>query len=245
LLVEKALKVQGNPPLRDGWAKIFQIDANDSATLLRRLSRVYELPVRLRQELGESEIKPELYEGTLRTIESSLQLNLTNNWKGFTDRYTGETLSVLRWSDDALSKKAPPPILDEEKTAELEQEVEQLLKEVEESSLDESLKGFLLRQLHRIQNGLADYRVEGRVALVEAMQSVAGDAVFEPEKVRETQKAPAGRKVWKWMHGFRVAIHLVASASQIAAGGIPFLEAGVELESEAEESSRLPRIRKT
>lgn len=184
--VKEAQKIPGDWGSRQGWARLLGVQPNDTASLLRHICPVIELPSLIKEKMTRLEnISHDIYLEWVPRIESHLnQVELSSPWHKFLSGFDQTFKTKLEICDDLLSHNSPEPSLDKQQVQEIQSDVEDLIKDIEASSLDEDLKKYILYYLRKIDDGILEYRIKGIESLKKAFEETYGPLRIDPEAER-------------------------------------------------------------
>lgn len=201
--------------VREVWANLLGVPANDSSMLLVRLGKIMAIPSQIESKINQEEnIDHSVYLKWLPKVNKAFRtLNLEANWSTFIDPIDEAVLYGLEICSEQLARKQPESVIKEEALKDIKNEVEGLLKEIRSSNIDSDLKNYLIGQLENIINSIYEYDFAGVVPLQKAFESTVGSISLHPELHEKIKKTNYSKKFWTVMR--RVALVLA-----IAVGGI-------------------------
>lgn len=170
--------IPASTPIRDAWRILLEAEEDDSL-FLRRLGWVVGLPAAIRHEAEQLDtISPGLLLGELHQVESALLISLEAQWQQFQRTIDGRAWLSLEVLADALSHVSSSAVADADQLSALRGSVEGLLQEVLNSSVELSLRTFLVRHLQHMANAIVEVRIRGNEALRDAVSRPWGPWFF-------------------------------------------------------------------
>jgi hypothetical protein len=163
------------------FAAVFEIDANDTAELYRRLS-VCERTAQQLLELARSVTNDNFKKSFQKNIVSIIQVftprHLDGNWEEHKKRILDRDTHALQLCSDLLGQRFQEQLVDKDTLHDLSQKVDDLYSEVRDSDLDQNLKRTILDGLQAIRTAIHDYTVRGAEGLQEALSTAIGQYVI-------------------------------------------------------------------
>jgi hypothetical protein len=178
-LINKMRSIPGNIPVREGLAKIFEVDKTDLPRILLGLKDIIELATDAREAvLGLDGHEQSLYLRPIDKVLSALSImRFDIEWSQIIALFDETTLYGMSICSDVLSRYSVEKPIDEKKIKAMLDDIALIHEDIVKSDLPENLKIFLLEQLEKIRNALIRYRIFGSKYLKTALESATG-AVF-------------------------------------------------------------------
>jgi hypothetical protein len=202
-ILQQASALPENGGTVNAWASLFQINEPHSAKLAIAVSEHLlwsnkELII-LEAQLRASVLREELYVSALANLGQAFStMYIATNWASVKQYLKQETLIPLaHWVD----------ILPQEETPIQQQELEEILKQVEElegclrtSTLPEDLKLLITQHIISIRTAISQYPIAGARAIKEAAHNALGELIDVKETINEnsnTNEVTSLLNVWK------------------------------------------------
>lgn len=165
---------------KDIWSKVFDIDKDDTSSLLASISSLLDLFLKTKEIITNNpNLNSERNLKFLSKIEKALNnLNFEGDMKHFTSSIDRETLTALSYiaelMDTVLGLQNPQ--INEDEIKNLLIEIENLKESIIDSSLPEDIRQLLVKNLNLIKESLDNYKITGiegmRVALEQSIGSI-------------------------------------------------------------------------
>ena len=184
-------------PARKAWAAVFQIQPEDTGTLLKMLADLIDLVHETKASIQRIEdVDQKLHLRPFKKIEALLsQLNLDAGWEHWKNQIDETTLYGLQFSADKLSRVSGFTQVANDDLADIRSKIDALVAEVADSSLSQDLKLLLLRNLEAVRHALLAYRVRGIEGIQEEIERSVGSVLLHQEEIRTA--LPEDRQVWQ------------------------------------------------
>jgi hypothetical protein len=179
------------------WGSVLGVNP-DSTLLIKRL-------VQLMEELDDTigrlkkleNFTLALHEPQLRAIWHALSPTLLNaHWEHVVHLLSDSSMISLASAADWLAHHDPDGEINAKELSSLQNEIEELVKEILGSELDATFREFVLEQLEKIRSAILEYRLRGPAALREALESTTG-AIFLNRALIKKEAVKEGGTVWK------------------------------------------------
>jgi hypothetical protein len=198
-IVEDAQRRSVDLSNRQVWSEVFGIPPSDTATLLRRLATLSELPNEAAAVVATVPDEPEderlRWKPHVEEMLHKVMSNIDAPWRGPSAALETVAMYSLRFWAKKLALVRPEPMLDDAEVKELHRLVRELIEQVLGSALEPDVKEFLLDQLRAADTALQEYRIRGAAGVVEAIHRMAGRAWAQEPLARKAGDTPEGRKV--------------------------------------------------
>ena len=189
-LLEEGLRKPKNEPIYKIWASLLLVNEDDIPTLLRRLAHVNSLINEIEFQIRTiDDITPEIFLKWTHSVKNALKnLNFSAPWDIFIRKIDREVLYGLEVCSDLLSKKRPEKVINPQLLSELMEEVDILITQIHESTIDDELRNILLEQLLIIKHALEEYKIRGIKGLESALKQFIGSRIIENDKYEKLKK---------------------------------------------------------
>jgi hypothetical protein len=117
------------------------------------------------------------------------QTNIDSPWHIFNAHISDSTLLGLAFCSDTLSREMPESVIDQEVLDQLRTEIELMIADILNSSIDERLKAVIIDHLESIRRALIEYRIRGSEGLRRALDSGIGTLIRHQEEMRKPENA--------------------------------------------------------
>jgi hypothetical protein len=175
-IFNKAKPVTGGTAAQ-AFAKIFDIDSNNTSELYRRLSEC-EQTARQLAELAGSITNPKFEKSFKENIDSIVQFfsprNLDENWERHKTKILDRDTTALQLCSDLVDSRFQEQSVEKATLDDLSKKVDDLYAQVRTSDLDDVLKGTMLNGLQAIRTAIHNYTVRGVEGLQEALATAVG-----------------------------------------------------------------------
>lgn len=192
-----------NLPIKQVWANTFELDLNDTSSLLLSVAELINLIRLTKDAIQKIEgIDHKIYLQPFTKIERALAVtNLEANWKSFKNHLDDATMVALQFCSDTLSRQVGENEISKEDLDKLLKEVDALLAKVVKSKLPEEITAFLIDNLENIRRAILTYRIRGATALKHVLESSIGSIFFHRETVKAEYESKQGKTVFQGFFG--------------------------------------------
>jgi hypothetical protein len=207
-ILSRLKEIPGTNPCASAFGGILEVSGSNQMLLLERVGRVTALMRRAREQTLALNA-PEDYLAWFEPIQNAFfNLNLGAALEDFTRKLSPVTLRDLKFCATNLSEHLGEPELAKEEAAHVLEEIDALIKETEESQMDESARQYVLRHLVEIAKALREYEIFGREPIQEEIERTIGSIFFHQKEAQA-----AGERFWDIV---RKVGSLVAPAAGLA-----------------------------
>jgi hypothetical protein len=227
-ILEEAKKLNQPGQCIQAWARVLDIPVEHNGTILpdkevelvHRLIEVHKLVDEVETALKKIEgIKHELYLKPFSRIREVISFTRFNhNFPDTINKLTESDLTILEFCSEKLSERHIERVVDEEQLKEIQAEINDLLEQVQASTLSDEIKVFILDQLEIIRRAIYEYRIRGIQCLREALQTNLGAVILNRELINTERDR-------KEVKRFGKIISALASVVTFAADTTTLLEA--------------------
>lgn len=176
-----------NESFRNAWSKALGIEGSELNEFIRHYSEVLKLPSAIRWKTTDAGFDDDELLWFLPDIEKAISnMQLDTAWGSVSSPIKDEHMRALNGHSTLLAKLAGEPTIPEDKLREIRDQAQQLFDTVvDDETLDEDLKQFLLDALGEILDGIQNYWISGAAPVRSAVEQVIGSAVVEEVAFRK------------------------------------------------------------
>ena len=149
------------------WTQVFSITGPDAQTtavkVVHMIGLLRQQTNEIRLKMHDTPIKPQRYEPSLNHVLEALDIQtLSSSWQQRKRYLTPEVLSSVSWCADTLPNEEE--LIEQGSLGELKEELQRFRATVNEGSLPDYAKSFVLRQIEIIEQAVHEYPVIGAKA---------------------------------------------------------------------------------
>lgn len=213
-ILELARRQNPKQPARKAWAVVFEVEPNDTGSLLQMLADLLKLVHETKTAIQRlDDVDQELHLRPFRTIEGLLSnINLEASWEHWQSRIDANTLYGLQFSADKLSRVSGFTQVDSDELVELRATVDALFNSVTDSQLPDELKALLLRNLESIRLSLVAYRVRGIEGIREEIERALGSVLLHKDEIQKS--SARDRSLWESFFNLVTRLNEVVSLAR-------------------------------
>ena len=176
ILLEVQKQQNNGEPMQKVWARIFELDGQDTEEVFRAYLELLKLLKSAREAVEQlPDVDPDLYLKPFEQLERAFTVSsVATNLQSFKQHLTEGTMTALRFCAYALSKVSNETEVSKEALRELREKVEALISEVLSSEFQYELRIFLIERLEEIRRAIIYYRVNGTKGLRRALETTIG-----------------------------------------------------------------------
>ncbi|MDQ7057620.1 MAG: hypothetical protein Q9N62_04000 [Ghiorsea sp.] len=188
-----------NLTVREAWADIFDVPADDIATILKLLADVITLNNETKRNLERLDnIDNKLYIKPFLKIESILsRVNLEGSWVTWQQQIDETTIYGLQICSDKLSRDANYTQIGEDEFESIKASLATLTDDILSSQLDTELKSLLIRNLERLRQALLAYKIKGIEGIEQEIELNIGSIVLNQEKIKQAKQTDKSNTIIK------------------------------------------------
>lgn len=180
------------------WPQVLLCASDTPRDLLfARIARVQELPSTVNAQMHKV---PDLegiddYTCWVADLTKSLRRNnLDEPLEHFINSANEANMALIRHCDRVLQKHFPEATLTKQELQALRNAAQQLVSEINQSSLDEQLKEYMLYHLDLVDRAIDDYHVVGIESFVRTRESIIGTMVCRSDLTQEATQSQSGER---------------------------------------------------
>jgi len=216
-IIKKSQKEGTNTASGNVFAKLFNIDPNDKALLLRRIGDLMSLPHLIRSEVDKLEnISQPLLLKWLPPVELSLEtINLKAKWQNFMGHYKEDVIYGMEMCADVLSRNRPEKALKEEDRKKLILIINDAINSLENEDMPEEIKEFFFERLQRVRDALEAYIILGVNPIENEILNIKGVVTQDKNLYYKTHDTNAGKIFWSAMGRVAAVMTILSSTLNI------------------------------
>lgn len=202
-LFEILQEAHGIPNIASGeaWHKILMDDGKpDKPELLRRLSKVMELPKQIQEEvLAIEDINShEVYLRWMPDVANGFAtLNFEQTFNSFRNHIKEQTILGVEICSELLSRHSNEPALKNDELANLYADIMELWDRVSDSEIDTYTKQYILKRLEEIRAAIDYYRFSGTKQFKQAIESTVGSYIIDRDAHKSFENHQLSKDFWK------------------------------------------------
>lgn len=177
-ILSKAYSLNNAINFKKAWAHVFEINENDTISLMSALSGMYNLLAETKELLAQNErLNSEKNVNFLYQIERAISyVDFNGTIHNFKSSINSETLTALSYIGESISfvYDINEIQIEPKKIDELINEIEDLVASITESTLPNEAKSLLVSNLNIIKDALFKYRFLGEHELKKALEQTIG-----------------------------------------------------------------------
>ncbi|PGE86636.1 hypothetical protein COF01_15400 [Bacillus pseudomycoides] len=190
-LLEKAYKeceaYDSTPDFRSTWAKVFEINPDDTSALLTSVNSLLSLFLTTQEYIKNNDkLNNDRNLKFLKRIERSLSsLNIDGTMSTFKSYMNSETLTALSFISEHMSfvYDFHESVINAEEISNLVSEIDKLVENITLSDLPEDIKSLLFKNLHTIRSSLISYKISGIDGMKTALEQTIGSLFMNNEVI--------------------------------------------------------------
>ncbi len=196
-ILQAGNEVSRSEPCRGTWEKLLDVPTGNNSLLFSRLGKVMELPQMVVGSLG-TYYPHHLSIANLwrEPIETAfINQELRANWDTFIRHINAHCIAALALVSDLLHNKISTKKLQETDIGKIEQQLKQLESLVNESTISERLKIYLLREIRFLSQAVSEYRICGSHPIIKQIESMCGHVVMDSEYSSLLKETDIGKTI--------------------------------------------------
>lgn len=217
-IIRKLQAVQkGKNILTDqAWAKVFQIDPDNTGLLMDRIGKCLQLGNQIIENVKKLNLNQDLFLKDINQIILSFrQMNLQENINSTLSRIRVESIRGLEYCDHEFSRQSPEKVIPETDLKNIYEEICSLLEEVAQADIDSYLKNFMLDKLDLLRQAIELYDVDGCVPIEKALCEITGSIVLTQEKLKGQDFKEIGKKFIRILVTLYLATQIINNIAQL------------------------------
>ncbi|MDA3140235.1 hypothetical protein [Vibrio metschnikovii] len=215
----KTYNVEAN--CKNSWKQLLAVQGDSNSELMSKLGKVMDLPqeaISLLEILGEGDIDMHAH-WVDQVSRGFMEQNLNSKWQTFINHIDDHSIRYLKMCARVLDVQSKESLLSAEQLGEIRAEIMEVLNTVRGSSLEISIKQFLIRKLHQILVAIDEYDITGSVPIFTAIESTYGHAVSNPNFRRSIQDSELAETLWGSLNKVSTVISLATGLPELASAG--------------------------
>ncbi|TDU31018.1 hypothetical protein DFR24_0376 [Panacagrimonas perspica] len=196
-----ARQQQSKEPARKAWATVFQIEPNDTSSLLKLLADLINLVHETKTAIQRLEdVDHALHLKPFKRIESLLsQLSLDSAWDHWKAQIDDSTLYGLQFSADRLSRISGFTQIPNDELKDIRNAIDEIFNKVFDSSIPAELRALLLRNIEAIRLAFVSYRIRGIEGIQGEIERSVGSILLHQDAIKRSN--PDDHGLWKTFFG--------------------------------------------
>lgn len=204
----KKLKEVGGANAEDSFCKVFSLERGDKVSIFNCYAELYKLC-----SLGINEIEQlnpknvhkfkrtlnNVIEGLSKVYFNAMENVLNNGMDKFNDYFSDKLMIELEYCADYLSENSDEGIIEDDKIQQLIKEINDMIKDIMDSRLDDELEKLLVYQLNNIRESLLKYKFYGSKGIETSIETTLGSLILNKEKATDSKSIDAVNKIFKIM----------------------------------------------
>ncbi len=214
----------------EAWKEILDLKTDDPLEIMGYVGRVYTLPNAVQRAVERiPELDHALHLGWKPDLDKALREMMWNaNIQQFTQHLSDSLLVSLAFVSENLGRLAPEKVLDDKELETIRDEAWSLFDRIDQSSLDEPGRGYLLKQLGRLIQALDDYPFFGIQPLEIALDGVVGSVITDSRNAQETRGGEEDGMFWRLAGRVALLLKITHAVLQIGESAVDLLEIPVD-----------------
>ncbi len=207
-----------NENCKDVWAKILNVEEENTFVLVGRIGKVFSLVDNISTELQKIDnVDVTRYMSWTKYLENAFSnCNLTSTWNNFMKHINEPIFDYLHMTSGMLSTNRPQAVLPYSDLDGIYEGAKSLIAEIINSDLPENIKQYFVEQLRKICMAVEEYKITGASEVVDIVEATFGKAVLSKEFIDGKDTNEDMSKFWKFMAKTALVVSTVAGGLQIA-----------------------------
>jgi hypothetical protein len=230
---------QQNPRIssRTAWAAVFGVEAADTGALLKMLADLIDLSHETKSAIQRlQDVDHDIYLRPFKKIEAALShVSFEAPWEHSKNHLDDQTLYGLKFASDRLARVSGYTQITADELDSLRQSLEQVLSDVLNSQLPQSLKLLFVRNIEALRHALLAYKIRGIEGLEEELARAVGSLVLHKDEIPPPGTKSPDRKAWEsffvLVDRFNKVVELAKNAGSVAVPAIPVVLEMLKLSS--------------
>ena len=208
-------KLNNPSDIKSEWCKLLKVPNDDNELLYRRLSQVIALPNQTQTKiLSLPRVDHNRYLTWVPQVNKIFgDIYLRSPWDNFINQFTPEIMLGIDHCSEMLSRELPEKNVVPEDLESLSSKIDDLIKEVRDSEIDNSLKEFALNHLLKIIHAIKEYQILGITVLEQEFRDVIGSLNINLHLFEEIQSTSWSKKFWEIFGRLAIIISISGAVS--------------------------------
>lgn len=195
-LLTTAKEIDGNIQSSQAWARLLDAKGNQ-ALLLSRMGKLLQLPnevtVRLSNAAG---VQPQIVSHISSQFYAAFTAHrFREKWAEFTSQIDSHILNYLDLASNLLEAQTETKQLESDELEKLRANFTEVLERVRGANITQSLKAYVVLQLHALITTLDDYFISGAEPILRQIEATVGHAYVDPTYKDFLQKHELGKSL--------------------------------------------------
>lgn len=200
------------------WAKILNVEADNSFVLVGRIGKVFSLVDNISIELAQIDnVDVSRYMSWTKNLEDAFSsCNLGTPWQHFIQHINEPILDYLHMTSGMLATNRPQPVLPRSELDNIYEGAKDLISEIIDSDLPNKIKKYFIEQLRKISTAIEEYKITGASEVVDIVEATFGKALLSKDMIDGKETHEVMNNFWKFMTKTVLVLSSVVGVLQIA-----------------------------
>lgn len=161
--------------VRHNIGAMFDVDMNDNSALMSSMARIWKLPIEMRRSLESVGYESKDFDYTINDFVKVLNsMALDSQTQSVRNNLPANLEQSLQVISSILNKELPSPVLEDSSIANLNQQLDELQKEISESNFEDEFKDFLQHHIDALRYSINHYDLVGSDELIARVDEMFG-----------------------------------------------------------------------
>ena len=224
------------PDVKEVLAVLYNLELSDVAQLQTAVANLWALPAQMKRELSQiSGLDPKPYLKVVLALEKAMaDLSLNSDTYSFVTAINQNMILNLEMISNLLRKDVQYPQLPLERRLDLANELNKIINDVKNSTLDDDFKIFAIDRLQAVIIALQQYDILGSAEVIAKVDNMYGGVVRQiPSIVQSAPKAAMAKRILK-------AMAVILTALNIGNGVLDMGQKAIDLIDDGKTDVRIP-----
>lgn len=200
------------------YAKVFGLSNGNTVEIVHRLFQIHRLFDEVLLIMRSiSDFDEELYLNPLSNLRFAVPLhNIETEWGKCAPHLSDAHMTALAFVAHELSRRPSEGSVNSEDLNQLLTEIDELYKDVMESSLDPDLKLLILERLEAIRQAIHEYRIRGIKRLREELAASIGTLIVNEDLIKQSGNKEEVQRFGKIINNLATYVSLASNVMKIA-----------------------------
>jgi hypothetical protein len=220
--------------VRGALAAMYDLQANDTSSLMTALSDAWKLPVQIRKSIEKNDLESEAFEHVISDLEYILSLmNLNADAVSIKNNIPASLIPSLGMISSVLNKDLPEVLITKESIDQILENIKDVEDEIRKAELDREFTDFILHKSDSIKYALNHYETLGPDEVISRVDQMFGGVLRNYQKLTSNKKKAAyTSKLLGIGAAVIYAIGAVNGAVEISENLSKFIEADIQINAE-------------
>lgn len=184
-LLTKTMHI-ANVPIRQVWAKVFEVEENDTIAIYYNLAHLHNLTIEIEQMISRiPDANHELFLRNMGNIRKALSWpNIGSLWNELKNVLTEQAVTDLAFCAEEIDKFYKESAIPEEELENIKVEIDKLFKQLSDSTIDLKLKITLQDLLEAMRRAVNEYHIRGAKGMREVIDYSLGSILRHREDIK-------------------------------------------------------------